>query len=55
MQFLDGAEKHPDPKFKEKRTRRAIDPDDGGAIPLPPGVFPVVIDPAQFERVQRRL
>lgn len=55
IQFAKKVEKHPDPSKKTLKTRREINPDGDGAIPLPPGVFPVVIDSAQFERVQRRL
>lgn len=53
--FAVRTEKNPDPQFKVKHSRREIDPDGDGAIPLPPGVYPVVIDLAQFDRVQARL
>ena len=47
------------PDGTRKYARRELwdgEGDDGEkAIPLPPGTFPVVIDPALFERVQARL
>ena len=52
--FAVRVEKHPDPHFKRRRVARPVDPDGDGAIPIPPGVLPVVIEPALFERVQRR-
>ncbi len=41
------------PDGRKKLVKRQ--PDDPGAVPLPPGVFPVVIDRDQFERIQARL
>lgn len=55
VQFAVRVEKHPDPRFMRRRVTRPIDPDGDGAIPMPPGLLPVVIEPALFERVQRRL
>gem|GEM_PF-6516742 len=55
VQFAVKVEKHPDPQYKRRRVMRPVDPDGDGAIPIPPGVLPVVIEPALFERVQRRL
>jgi DNA invertase Pin-like site-specific DNA recombinase len=55
IQFAVKIEDHPDPGKQKRRVKRAIDPDGDGAIPLPPGVLPVVIDPERFGRVQRRL
>lgn len=54
VRFATKREPHPDPRFKTIRTTRPIDPETG-AVVLPEGVYPVVIDPTQFERVQRRI
>ena len=34
---------------------RPVNPEGDGAILMPPGVLPVVIEPSLFDRVQRRL